>query len=151
MRAIIIGRDTEKLQPLVEEMGVQEQVILSSPFTWDEYPRLFIGADLYVSSSVGEGFSLALADAITAGLPQVVCNAQGTKDVVKQDETGFIVPPGDTGALADAVVRLLEDGELRRRFSENSRQLAQEFSWDVIIDRHLEIYQHLIKEHRRGK
>ena len=151
MRAIIIGKDTELLQPLVDELQIQEQVILSPPFTWDEYPRLFVGSDIYVSSSVGEGFSLALADAITAGLPQVVCNAQGTRDVVKHNQTGLIVPPMDPKAMADAVIRLLEDNDLRRQMSENSRELAQEFNWDVIVDRHLEIYHQLISSYQGPK
>jgi len=146
--AIIVGQDTDQLAPLVEELGVQKHVILSPPFTWNEYPRLLVGSDVYVSSSLGEGFSLALADAMTAGLPQVVCNVEGCRDVVRHEQTGLIVPPKDPHAMANAVVQLLTDNEKCQRLSIASKKVANEFSWDVIIDRHLSIYEQLIKEYK---
>lgn len=147
VRAIIVGMGTEELAPLVTEMGVEEQVILSPPFTWAEYPRLFVGADLYVSPSLGEGFSLALADAMAAGLPQVVCDVEGCRDVVDHNQTGLIVPPKNSEAMAEAVGDFLMDQEHRTRLSEGSRAKARTFHWDVIVDKHLDIYQQLIQEY----
>jgi glycogen(starch) synthase len=149
--AIIVGRATNGLRPLVEELAVQNHVILSPPFAWDEYPRLLVGSDIYISPSLGEGFSLALADAMAAGVPQVVCDVEGCRDVVRNNETGIVVPKSDPVAMADAVVRLLEDGDLRRRMSQTSQRIAQGFSWDVIIDRHLEIYRQLISSYQGPK
>ncbi len=147
IRAVIVGKGTEELAPLVAEMGVEEQVILSPPFTWAEYPRLFVGADLYVSPSLGEGFSLALADAMAAGLPQVVCDVEGCSDVVDHNQTGLIVPPKNPEAMAEAVGNLLMNQDLRIHLSEGSRTKAKTFHWDVIVEKHLEIYHQLIQEY----
>ena len=150
-RAIIVGKGTERLQPLADELGITEHVILSPPFTWDDYPRLLVESDIYITPSMGEGFSLALADAMTAGIPQVACDVEGCRDVVKHNETGFIVPKRDAAAMADAVVSLMENDELRRQFSDGSRKAAREFDWNVIVDRHLDIYERLISDYRKGK
>jgi len=149
VRIVIVGRDTNKLQPLVDELGVEEHVILSPPFTWDEYPSLLVGSDVYASSSLAEGFSLALADAMTVGIPQAVFNVEGCRDVVKHEQTGLVVEPRDPQVFADAVVRLLKDDSLRIRLAEGSRAAARQFTWDKIVDRHLEIYQRLINQRLR--
>lgn len=147
VRAVIVGKGTEELAPLVAEMGAEKQVILSPPFTWVEYPQLFMGADIYVSPSLVEGFSLALADAMAAGLPQVVCDVEGCRDVVNHEQTGLIVPPRNTEAMAEAIGELLNNQEHYDRLSEGSKAKAKTFHWDVIVDRHLEIYRQLIQEY----
>ena len=151
VRAIIVGKNTEQLLPLVNEMKVKEQVILSPPFTWNEYRRLLVGSDIYVTPSLGEGFSLALADAMAAGIPQVAFDVEGCRDVIRNNETGLIVPKQDAKALANAVVTLLENVNLYRQLSEGSRQTARSFDWDIIVDRHLEIYQRLVEIHQEKK
>jgi glycosyltransferase involved in cell wall biosynthesis len=151
VRAVIVGKGTEKLAPLAAELGVEDQVILSPPFTWAEYPRLFVGADIYVSPSLGEGFSLALADALAAGLPQVVCDVEGCRDVVDNEQTGLIVPPRNPEAMAQAIGELLTNREHYNRLSDGAKSKAKTFHWDVIVDKHLEIYRQLIQEHQSNK
>jgi glycosyltransferase involved in cell wall biosynthesis len=148
VHAVIVGKGTDQLQPLVDELGIQGHVILSEPFTWAEYPSLLVGSDIYVSPALVEGFSLALADAIAAGLPQVVCDVEGCGDVVQHNRTGLIVAPREPEAMAKALVMLLKDDQHRQRLSEGSRSLAQTFTWDVIVERHLKIYQEIIHQYQ---
>ena len=65
--------------------------------------------DIFVMSSVTEGLGTSLLDAMAAGKPIVATTAGGMPEVVKDGETGILVPPRDDRALADAIVRLLTD------------------------------------------
>ena len=76
----------------------------------------------------------------------------GVPEAVEEGKTGFIVPPRDSEALARAVIRLLRDEKLRRQMGENAyRKLKEDFSWDGIALRTVEVYEKAIEARRRGK
>lgn len=85
------------------------------------------GADLCVVPSVwAEAFGLAALEPAARGVPVVATRTGGIPEVVTHGETGLLVPPGDTGALADAMERLLTDPELRASMGRRGRQRAEE-------------------------
>jgi glycosyltransferase involved in cell wall biosynthesis len=86
---------------------------------------------------------MVLTRAFACATPVVASDITGYRDVMT-DETGLLVPPGDPGALADAVAGLLADEPRRQRFGAASRRLAQErYSWDDIARRLAAIYEGL--------
>ena len=65
----------------------------------------------------------------------------GLRDLVVHEETGLLVPPGDVDALRDALARLLEDADLRRRYGEAGRaRIAERFTWERFADETLRAY-----------
>jgi glycosyltransferase involved in cell wall biosynthesis len=98
--------------------------------------------DIFVMSSVTEGLGTSLLDAMAAGKPIVATRAGGIPEVVAEEETGLLVPPRDHEALADAIVRLLKDAELRRRMGEAARTRARTFfSAERMVQQTLLVYQ----------
>jgi glycosyltransferase involved in cell wall biosynthesis len=86
---------------------------------------------------------MVLTRAFACATPVVASDITGYRDVMT-DETGLLVPPGDPGALADAVAGLLADEPRRQRFGVASRRLARErYSWDDIARRLSAIYEGL--------
>lgn len=79
-------------------------------------PGVFADADLFVWPAINEAFGVALLEAQAAGLPVVAGASGGVPDIVRDRETGLVVPEGDTDAFAAAVARLLDDAEQRRAF-----------------------------------
>ena len=65
------------------------------------------------------------------GLPVVAHRTGGVESAVRAGVTGLLVEPGDEAALAEAIRRLVEDSDLRRRLGENGRRFASQFSWDA--------------------
>jgi phosphatidyl-myo-inositol alpha-mannosyltransferase len=91
----------------------------------------------------GESFGMVLTRAFACATPVVVSDITGYRDVMT-DETGLLVPPGDPGALANAVAGLLADEPRRQQLGAASRRLAQErYSWDDIARRPSTIYEGL--------
>jgi glycosyltransferase involved in cell wall biosynthesis len=92
-------------------------------------------ADLFVLPSHKEGLPNALLEAMAMGLPVVATGVGGTGEVVRDGETGLLVPPADPPALAAALCRLLESASLRERLVRDARQRLQaQFSLAQAVD-----------------
>jgi D-inositol-3-phosphate glycosyltransferase len=79
--------------------------------------------------------SLAVIEAMAAGLPPVVTRVSGTAELVPDDLHGRVVAPGDAGALADAIAELAARPELRERIGARAARHARSFSWDACFAR----------------
>ena len=87
--------------------------------------------------------------AYTFGKPVVATRTGGLPEVVEHGETGFLVPPGDEHALADAIINLLRDGDLRRRLGGKGREkLLRESSPEVVARQTMDVYRRAIDDRR---
>ena len=110
------GPQTAELQALALRLGVADSVQWLPPTP--DIEALYRGAALFVLSSRYEGMPLALLEAQALGLPAVAFDCPtGPREIVS-DVGGIVAPAGDTAALADAMIALLRDPELRRRMGE---------------------------------
>ena len=90
-------------------------------------------AGLLVLPSLAEGFGLVLIEAMAAGVPVIATDVPGIRDVVRDGITGLLVPPGDPAALAEAIRRVVEDAEFRRRLIEAARADLPRFGWPAVL------------------
>ncbi len=90
-----------------------------------------------VQPSPKEGWGLTVVEASACGTAVVASDAPGLRDSVRRDETGLLVPHGDAGALADALVRVLTDAPLRERLARGGLGWAARFRWDECGERSL--------------
>ncbi len=87
------------------------------------------GATVYCSPSVwGESFGMVLLEAMAAGAALVASDLEGHRNVATHDVDALLVPVGDSGALAEALTRVLTDGDLRKRLVAGGRDRANEFA-----------------------
>ena len=98
-------------------------------------------ADIFCLPSYEEGLSLALLQAMAAGLPAAVSRESGSGEVVGHGTEGLVVPAGDTEALTDALARLVRHRELRLEMGAAARRRAETLGWDAYGDRALAGYQ----------
>ena len=90
--------------------------------------------------SLAEGFGLAAAEASACGVPVIAADASSLPEIVRHEETGFLVPPGDPANLAAAVTRLFDDPELGRRLGRAGRErVVRKFSRNQTLRRLLEL------------
>jgi len=112
-----------KIQDKVSLPGRSENII-------DELKK----SKIFCLSSVYEGMSNALVEAICVGLPIVTTKVSGTEELIKDGENGFIVNVGDKDAMAEALTKIIEDDNLQKQFSENNKAQAIKFETNAIVD-----------------
>jgi len=111
----------------------------------DDMPDFLAGLDVFVLPSYREGLSRSLIEAGACGLPAVTTDVPGCRDVVRDGENGLLVPARDTGALADAIARLVLDAALRERMGERARAVVVEgFSNEVVNSATLGRYEEVV-------
>jgi len=102
-----------------------------------------------VLTSLKEGIPRAAIEAMAAGLPMVATRVTGTREVVRDGETGFLVDVGEPAALANALARLIDDPALRERMGARGREVARaEFDEALIVRRLERVYRASLE--RRG-
>jgi glycosyltransferase involved in cell wall biosynthesis len=99
-------------------------------------------SDIYVLSSDAENHSNALMEAMACGLPVIVTDVGGNRDMIVDGENGLIVPPGDPAAMAQAIQRLITDPDLKTHLASNARRAAiEQYSIQHMADCYLKLYQ----------
>jgi phosphatidylinositol alpha-mannosyltransferase len=142
-RLRLIGADPISIRWLARRQGFSlDGVDLLGGVHEDDLTAELEAASLLVAPSLGgESFGMVLTRAFSCSTPIVASNIEGYAQVADHDETGILVPPGDSDALAGAVVELLQDEERRRAYGAAARKAAEPYSWDRIGALLVEIYE----------
>jgi glycosyltransferase involved in cell wall biosynthesis len=114
---------TSAAAPVAEEAGVRLHVGVKP--NSERLLALYAGADVLALPTSADCLPLVALEAAACGLPIVCTRVGGLPEAVVDGETGWVIPPGDRGSLADALERLVSDGELRARMGRSARALAE--------------------------
>ncbi len=141
VRYLIVGEGNARpqLEALVRELQLQSFVEFVGRKSGDDLVRLYQAADIYVHTPKVvdlkfEGFGIVYLEASACGKPIVATDAGGVRDAVLDGETGLIAPDGDIPGVADRLLRLMDDADLRRRMGESGRQYAKKNDWTSIAE-----------------
>ncbi|MEK7288036.1 MAG: glycosyltransferase family 4 protein [Elusimicrobiota bacterium] len=141
----LAGRDTEKLKPLVEKLNLGKNVELLGERS--DVADLLSLAHLFVMPSLMEGFGISLIEAQSAMVPAVASAVGGLKQIIKDGETGLLVPAGNPEALAQAIIRLLTcPEEAARLAAQGYEEARRKFSHHVMVDRLENLYKEVLNE-----
>jgi glycosyltransferase involved in cell wall biosynthesis len=155
---VIAGRDVRGLEAEVGRRGLQDVVRLleigiSKSTSFDasalelpsaEMIALYRSADAFVMTSLLEGFSSALLEAMAAALPVIVTDSPGCADFVREEDSGWIVPPGNATLLAERMAAILQNPQARTELADRSSRRASQFDWPMVVDRYLDLYGKLV-------
>jgi glycosyltransferase involved in cell wall biosynthesis len=141
-------RENLKLVPrLVKEYGLSSRVTFTGRVTTEELVRLYNQAEVVVSPSLYEGFGLPAAEAMACGAPVLATTGGAFPEIIDHDESGWLVPPGDATALADAIRLLMDDWALRERLGAHGRQhILENFNWRKAAEQTLAVYEEVIEQ-----
>ncbi len=124
---VLVGRDAGEesaLRSLVAELGLDDAVRFAGQMPSRPSPHHLF--DVSVLSTRSEGLPNSVLEAMASGRPTIASDVGAVADAVDDGVTGFLVPPGDAGALAAALGRCLDDAELRRSLGAAGRERARE-------------------------
>lgn len=150
---LIAGRgmtNEEAMGEMVRERGQDSHVHLLGPRA--DVAILLSSANVFLLPSRVEGFPNAIMEAMALGLPVVASNVGGIPDLVRHDQDGLLHEAEDVDGMAQSVLTLMADADMRARFGAAGRQrIAREFSMQKLGDRALHRYEELLAEHGRDR
>ena len=147
-RFVIAGADQgngAELEALARELGIADSVVFAGER--QNIPALLAAIDILASCSFIEGLSNAILEGMAAGKAIIATNIDGTPELVRHEETGLLIPPGDPAQLAAAALRLLHDPPLRRRLVEAAQERAKTlFLMDKMIQQTEAFYERCLRQ-----
>ncbi|MEW5947048.1 MAG: glycosyltransferase family 4 protein [bacterium] len=151
-KLIMIGRGPLKpeVERIVELRGLGGAVEIHDEVPHSLMPGFLAQADLYVSTSLSDGTSVSLLEAMAAGCFPVVTDFPTNREWITDGDNGFLVPPGRHDLLADAVIRAASDPGLTAAARAKNREIvASKAEESLIMDRLLDSYGRAIEQRRR--
>jgi len=143
----------KKLEQLAIDLGLEGVVTFLGRVDWQKMPELFGQADAFLFTSLRDAFGTQVLEAMAHSLPILTLNHQGVRDFVP-DGAGIKVPvttpEGTVADLAEAIVRLAESAEERRRMGECGRKQAEDQSWEHRALKMSALYQDVISASARN-
>ncbi len=128
------GEERENLENLVRERNLQEKVIFSGKVKNEDLPYYYAQASVFVMPSRAtakdvEGFGMVFLEAQSGGIPVIAGKKGGAEDAMQDGKTGFLVDAENTQEIADKIILLLKDKQLRKEMGEKGQEFAKHFSW----------------------
>ena len=144
------GPMRDELQELIASHSLDEKVVITG--TRDDIPEILNLFDLFVLTSVSEGTSISLLEAMASGLPSVVTNVGGNPSIIDHGINGLLVEPKEIKNIADAIVSLLRDSSRREQFGQRAMaKVRANYSLEKMIADYEEIYFRLLRKKRKYK
>lgn len=132
------GDRRKELEQQARRLGLERAVDFRGRVPHEDLPAEYHQADLLVLPSEWEGMPITLLEAMACGLPAVVTEGGGSREVVT--DNAVLIPVGSTDAIIEAVSGLLDDPARRRDMGRRSRELAMGFGWDLVAARYRALY-----------
>ncbi len=143
---VIVGAGDleEPLRQQAKDLNIDSQVIFTG--SRDDIELLLSGMDVFICSSLWEGFSTAVLEAMAAGVPVIATDIPGNRELIQAEVNGWIVPPADPAAIAHIVqeVRSMSEAE-REKITQAAFRVASEYSITTVAQQHAEYYLQVIK------
>jgi len=138
------GYKIEEYKKLSKDLGITENVVFHGRLEKNKYLELLSNCRLLCLPTLSEGYSWTVLDALCLGVPVVTTTECRCNDLFENGAIGLRVKPADPDALADAILKLFNDFELCKKFSENGLKKREEFGNEIIIPKYMRLYEEYI-------
>jgi glycosyltransferase involved in cell wall biosynthesis len=147
-KLVICGDGSEKssLMELVSDLNLTDHVVFTGHIPHDAVAQCYHSADVFVLPSIRidgfeEGLGVVLLEAMACGIPVIGSNTGGISSIIDDGCNGFLVAEKSPKDLAEKIIILLSDENIREKFKANGLETVRaKYSWDVIIDQYVEAF-----------
>ncbi|UCD23650.1 MAG: glycosyltransferase family 4 protein, partial [Gemmatimonadota bacterium] len=129
------GPEFERLRRLISELKLHSNISLLGQISHEQLIREFVSCDIFCLPSLQEGFGIAFLEAMATGKPVVACRASSTPELVRHGINGLLATPHDDNDLAEQLICLLRDEDLRTRMGATNRVSARQYDASVTVPR----------------
>lgn len=138
------GEWKEMLEEMITERNLNSRISLNPPT--NNIGKVYSESSMLVMSSNYEGFPMVMIEAMASGLPVVSFDFKcGPKDIIDNGENGFLVSNGDIDSLAETMMKLMADDELRKEMGEQAKKVVERYSEQKVMDKWVSLFENLVK------
>ena len=150
IRLLIYGKGElkNKLEDLTKELQIEDKVIFKGYISNEDVPNALNDMDIFVVPSIlnSESFGVVAVEAMACEVPVIVSDVDGLKEVVVNNETGFVVPKRSSKEIANKIKILIENSDTVKKFKKNARErVLKLYDWNKNVDNMIKIYKELLK------
>lgn len=148
-RLVLVGNYEHNLDPVSDKtrklIDTNDGIDACGPKYGDDLLQMYVDADCFVMPSYREGFPNTVLEAGAMGLPSIVTDINGSREIVENEKNGLIVPSKNANALYDAMERILTDDATRETMKENAREMiASRFERGFVQKCQIEFYERIL-------
>ena len=148
-RLVLVGKYEHELDPVSDKtrklIDTNDGIDACGPKYGDDLLQMYVDADCFVMPSYREGFPNTVLEAGAMGLPSIVTDINGSREIIENEKNGFIVPSKNANALYDAMERMLTDDDAREAMKENARQIIESrFEKNFVQKCQIEFYERIL-------
>jgi phosphatidyl-myo-inositol dimannoside synthase len=150
-KLVIIGSGPLEnvLKRMALQLGISNEVCFAKGLTTEELKIHYAGANLFTLPSYYEGQGIVYLEAMASGIPIVATNCSAIPETVRNNENGILIKPHASKELAEAILDLLRNGEMRKEMGIKGREIAlKEYDWGIIVKRIEALYIDLAKKQK---
>jgi glycosyltransferase involved in cell wall biosynthesis len=135
----------QQLRKLVAEMKIEDKVIFYGPVDGREKLEALAATDIAIVSSIYEGFSIFLLEAMAAGKPIIATKTGVAQELIKDGKNGFLISPGNVEELSERIIEILNNNQVSSLMGQESRNTVNAFDWKRIAEQVISVYNQSIK------
>ena len=141
------GQMLHELRDLVRKFNLEDDVIFLGFVEEEEKPLYYKASDIFClpSTTMAESFGIVNLEAMASGIPIVGSNLGGIPDIVKDGENGLLAKPRNVQSLADALLHLLKNEDLKKRMGNKGLKRVKDYSWDKIAKETEQLYRSILE------
>jgi glycosyltransferase involved in cell wall biosynthesis len=147
VKLLLIGAGPEerKIKQQIKSLGLENKVLHFKNIPDEKMFQLYTLTDISVTPTLYEGLPLVVLEAMACGKPIVASNVSEVPQVVKHGKNGFLVPPRNPSAIADAVFKIYEKN-LFKNMGIRSKEIVKNYDWSIIAKKAINKYEELVKK-----
>ncbi len=143
VRLVVVGAgDQTPCLRLAKGIGLQHLPLFAGKRP--DTPRFYAAADIFALPTLYDPFANSTMEALAAGLPVITTTMNGVSEILREGQTGFVVGSRSSESIAEALARLVEDGELRRRVGHAGQDLVRDCTWRRTAEETRKVYDEVL-------
>jgi glycosyltransferase involved in cell wall biosynthesis len=135
----------DHLKHKLVSLNISNNVTFHGRMQHEQVVKFYQAADVFVLPSFTEAFNMDIIEAMACQVPVVATKVGGNPEIVEDGKTGLLVESGDSRALANAILELLSNEDLRRKMGKIGRKRVESLSWDSIVTNLLRLYKDMVE------
>lgn len=144
------GAEGTRLMTMTEQLDLRDHVSFLGAKDHEALTQYYAAATAVIMPSDYESFGMVALEAMASGTPVIATKVGGLAYLVRDGETGFLVPARDPEALSDRIGELVKNDDLRDQLGQHAATVARDYAWPIIVDRIVETFEAVLSKPRRA-